>query len=227
VYAGTGRLCPVCGSQARRFAAFGQPRRIDARCVSCGALERHRLLWQYLTRRSGVFDRRTLRVLHVAPEPCLQPRLRRVWRSGYVTIDLFDPRTDARMDLLRLAFPNAAFDLIYCSHVLEHVADDRQALREFYRVLKPAGQAILLVPVSDNAETIDDPSITDPQERERLFGQEDHVRLYGRDFPDRLRDAGFAVQVFGVQDLARPSEAIRLGLGVAAGDIFVCRKSQN
>jgi ubiquinone/menaquinone biosynthesis C-methylase UbiE len=127
------------------------------------------------------------------------------------------------MDLTDIQFTDQAFDFIFCSHVLEHVPDDRQAMREMNRVLKRDGWAVMQVPLSREI-TYEDWSIVKPQERLKAFGQDDHVRRYGHDFEDRLRDTGFHVTRSTVSDVAQPNEAIRLGLTSASGDIFFCTK---
>jgi SAM-dependent methyltransferase len=222
VYRGTGRWCPVCAKPSRRFAPFGIERRDGAMCIYCAALERHRLLWLFFERRTDLFDGRAKRMLHIAPERSFAPRLRARLGAGYLTADRDDPGADVRMDITGIEYPDATFDVIYCSHVLEHVPDDRQALREFYRVLKPRGWAVILVPITVD-KTIEDPSITDPKERLRLFGQDDHVRRYGRDFVGRLQEAGFDVQVFGASDIADRTEAGVMGLR-HDDEIFHCTK---
>lgn len=128
------------------------------------------------------------------------------------------------MDIMSIGYPDETFDVVYCSHVLEHVADDRKAMRELRRVLKKDGIAILLVPIVGGAHTFEDPAITDPKERARLYGQHDHVRSYGADYVDRLKEAGFAVDVVAVRDLATEEEAVRMNLSAAAGEIYVCRR---
>lgn len=222
-YYGRGRLCPVCGRSSRRFRPFGLARRADAQCVHCGALERHRLLWLFLQAKTDLFDGRPKRMLHVAPEPCLQPRLAKRLGGGYLTADLFDPRAMVKMDIMEIQYPDQSFDVIYCSHVLEHVPDDRRAMRELCRVLKAGGWAILLVPITSGT-TFEDASIVDPAERLKAFGQEDHVRRYGTDYVDRLRDAGFSVAVTEVGDLADRGAAERMGLAPASGNIYFCTK---
>jgi SAM-dependent methyltransferase len=221
-YRGTGRWCPVCGTPSRRFGEYGTVPRSDALCVHCGALERHRLAWLYLQRRTDLFDGRPKKMLHVAPEPAFERRLRAALRDGYLTADL-SGRAMVAMDVEDIRMPDASFDVIFCSHVLEHVHDDRKAMREFLRVLKPDGWAILLVPIMADA-TFEDPTVTDPAERLRLFGQADHVRRYGPDYVDRLREAGFAVTTTRVSDLASPEEAARMGLTHATGEIYHCTR---
>lgn len=222
-YRGTGRWCPVCGRSSGRFRDFGIVPRPDALCMHCGALERHRLAWLYLERGTDLFDGRPKRMLHVAPEAAFEPRLRKALGDRYLTADLSPGRAAVAMDIEDIRMPDGWFDVIFCSHVLEHVDDDRRAMRELFRVLKPGGWAILLVPITADV-TVEDPSITDPAERLRRFGQDDHVRRYGPDYVDRLRDAGFAVTITRVADLATPEEAERMALTPAAGEIYFCTK---
>ena len=220
--AGGRRYCPVCRESSRRFQRFGLHRRRDAQCPRCGALERHRLLWLYLEQRTKLFDGAARAVLHVAPEGCLEARLSRVVGSGYLTADLTNPAA-VRMDIMDIQYPAESFDVVFCSHVLEHVPDDKKAMREFFRILKSDGWAILMVPITVE-RTVEDPSLADPVARERMFGQVDHLRAYGPDFPDRLREAGFAVSATGPADLVGPGDAVRMGLTEAAGKIFECTK---
>ncbi len=222
-YHGTGRLCPVCEKTSSRFEQYGLVPRPDALCMRCNALERHRLLWLFLKERTDLFDGRPKAMLHVAPEPCLESRFRRRLGSDYLTADLFNPWAMVKMDIMDIAYPDESFDVIYCSHVLEHVADDRQAMREFHRVLKRDGWAILLVPIVAET-TFEDPSIVDPVEREKVFGQCDHVRNYGLDYADRLGDAGFHVEVTRIDDLVSRADAVKMGLTPVAGEIYFCTK---
>ena len=222
-YRGTGRLCPVCGSASRRFAPFGAVPRGDALCVHCGALERHRLTWLFFRRRTDLFDRTSARMLHVAPEPTIETALRGRLGASYVTADLNDPKAMLKMDITDIQLPDESFDVIYCSHVLEHVPDDRRAMRELRRILKRDGWAVFQVPVEREA-TFEDPSVTDPKERARLFGQEDHVRLYGPDCADRLGEAGFRVTVTAPSDFLTREEIERMGITSAAGAIYYCTK---
>jgi SAM-dependent methyltransferase len=161
-------------------------------------------------------------MLHVAPEECLEKRFRRRLGAGYVTADLLNPRVMVSMDVTNIQYANHSFDVISCSHVFEHVVDDRKAMREFRRVLKPGGWAILNVPITVE-RTFEDPSVIDPAERLRLFGQEDHVRCYGPDYVDRLREAGFTVEVTTVADLVPVETATQMGLTEASGEIYTCR----
>ncbi len=223
VFAGRARQCPVCGSRLRRFLAFGAIPRAEALCPVCEALERHRLLWLYLEERTDLFDGRPKKMLHFAPAPSLASRLARVASIEYLTADLHSPRVMVRMDVTAIDAPDGTFDVILCNHVLEHVTEDRRAMSELHRVLKPGGWAILQVPIRGDV-TQEDRSVTDPRERERLYGQYDHVRQYGRDYADRLRAAGFRVTV---DPFARELDAARRTRHGLRGDedVCVCRKA--
>jgi SAM-dependent methyltransferase len=196
--------CPCCGGRFRRFEAMGEPNRA---CWSCGSLERERLMWLYLDRHPELL-RPGMKVLHVAPEGPLAPRIAALPGVDYVAGDLDARFADRRIDVTDLEFPDGTFDAILCNHVLEHVPDDRRAMAELRRVLRPGGWAMLLVPTIRNERTDEDPSVEDPGERARRFGQHDHVRIYGWDYLDRLDDAGFDVRVERLgEDL--PESAIR------------------
>lgn len=222
-YLGTARWCPICHGHSRCFRQFKHHPNREALCIHCGSLERHRFFWLYAQAHTDLFDGRPKRVLHIAPEPCLTDRLRQRLGNGYLTADLIDPRAMVKMDITAIQFPDDTFDVIYCSHVLEHVPDDRRAMREFCRVLKPSGWAILLVPISVK-QTFEDPSVVDPAERLRLFGQEDHVRRYGPDYVNRLQEAGFNVSETRVPELFSDAESRKLGIARGAGAIHLCRK---
>jgi ubiquinone/menaquinone biosynthesis C-methylase UbiE len=173
--------------------------------------------------KTDLFDGLPKKMLHVAPEHCLEPLLKKRLGNNYITADLVDPCAMVKMDITDIQYPDESFDVIYCSHVLEHVQDDRRAMREFHRVLKADGWAILLVPITAKV-TFEDPSIVEPSERLKAFGQEDHVRRYGPDYVDRLREAGFKVAVTRVGDLFEENDVIRMGLGPASGEIYHCTK---
>lgn len=222
-FEGTARFCPICGKTAAAFEIFGRRKRRDARCPWCGALERHRFAWVWLQRHSGLFDPPGKTMLHFAPEKFLQDLLQPRLGAGYVTSDLEDPQAMIQADITDLPMPAATYDAIYCSHVLEHVQDDAAAMRELHRVLKPGGFALLSIPLMAE-QTIEDPTVTDPAERTRLFGQFDHVRIYGRDFKDRLQAAGFTVQVVYPQTFLSPEECERMAMTKACGEIFIARK---
>lgn len=197
-YRGDRVECPCCGGRFRAFVSGGVRRRSGASCPRCHALERHRLLWLLLERFTDVYTA-PHRLLHVAPEPRLAARLAAQSNLDYTSADLSSPHAMEHFDITEIPYPDASFSAILCCHVLEHVPDDARAMRELRRVLKPGGWAILHTPMHHELEkTIEDPSITDPEERRRRFGQPDHVRIYGRDFGDRLAAAGFLVHRFKI-----------------------------
>lgn len=223
LYYGKERFCPVCNKYSRRFRPFGLEPREDAQCVHCGALERHRLLWLYLLKKTDLFNGKSKIMLHLAPEECFESQFKELLGNDYLTADLLNPRAMIKLNITEIQYPNQSFDVIYCSHVLEHVQDDKKAMRELFRVLRDDGWAILLVPISGE-KTVEDYSIIDPQERLRLFGHKDHVRYYGADYVDRLREVGFRVEVFTVNDLIQKDDAVRMGITPASGEIYYCTK---
>lgn len=180
-------------------------------------------MWLYITRETDLFDGRQKTMLHIAPELFLARRLRPRLGPGYITADLDSSRAMMEMDITDIQYPDESFNIIYCSHVLEHVSDDRKAMREFYRVLKTDGWVVLSVPITVE-KTIEDPKISDPEERMRLFGQWDHVRAYGQDFSDRLRKEGFQVQVIGASDFLKSDEIKRMRITGHSDEIFRCSK---
>lgn len=189
-YLGTSRFCPVCKARLRECFLFGP----DKRCPVCGSLERHRLIWLFMCQKTTLFTPPKKKILHIAPEPCLASILQESENIDYVSTDS-TLWAMIQADLTQLCFPNDIFDAVYASHVLEHVLDDRRAMREIYRILRPGGWAILQVPISKRKVTYEDPTIIDSDKREQAFGQRDHVRVYGEDYYDRLREAGFTVHI--------------------------------
>ena len=195
-YAGQGVECPVCGHCYRVFLPYGRVNpRSNALCPSCQSLERHRLIWLYMMEKTDFFSTR-LNVLHIAPESCFVKRFEKQHQDGYVTADIESPLAKVKMDIHRIPFPENHFDVVLCNHVLEHVQDDMQALREINRVLRPSGWAILQVPFFNPvpALTLEDSSVTSPREREKLYGQADHVRKYGKDYLQRISRAGLLAE---------------------------------
>lgn len=187
--------CPICGARALRFRPFGLAGRRNSVCPHCGSAERHRFLWLYLQRHTRLLRQR-LSVLHVAPEPCLEQALRRYANLRYTTVDRFNPQADRRADLTALPFRTAAFDLVLCSHVLEHIPDDARAMAELARVLKPGGSAIVLVPYDPRRPVTEEGrDVASPAERWRRFGHPYHYRIYGADLPGRLAAAGLSATV--------------------------------
>ena len=172
-------------------------------CPGCGSLERHRFMWLYLRDVVGALDRR-MRVLHAAPEACIGRALGANRALRYVTVDMFDPAAQHRADLTALPFPAGAFDLVICSHVLEHVEDDVRAMREIRRVLGPGGRAVIMVPIDmKRAKTYEDSSITTAAGRNTAFGHPYHVRICGADYPDRLTGTGFRVSTVFSTEMSR------------------------
>jgi SAM-dependent methyltransferase len=218
--------CPCCGGSFWCFLAYGA--RPHDRCPQCGALGRHRLL--SLVLRDRLAGQSGLRFLHVAPEESIASLLRRVPDATYLSIDLEPGAAMEVADLTDLPFRDSSWDVVLCYHVLEHVPDDTAAMREIRRVLVPGGWAIIDSPIDTSRhETFEDPSITDPAERRRLFSQDDHVRVYGRNFVSRLRDAGFDVEVDYPLERYSPEKRARYGLPEAQwplGDgLHFCRKA--
>jgi SAM-dependent methyltransferase len=207
------RECPFCRWRFHRFLpggidapvlrehhVIGGGYRQNMMCPYCESIDRERLIYLYLKTKTTVLSQ-SLSVLHVAPEECLQ----RVFLSRpniqYVSADLESPLAMVRMDITRIHSAANTFDVIICNHVFEHVRDDRRAMAELLRVLKPGGFAILQVPLSLTASaTIEDPKVTSPEERLRVFGQRDHVRLYASDYQDRLQTVGFSVELWSAAD---------------------------
>lgn len=225
IYAGSNVYCPCCGKRHRKFLATRA--NTNHVCPSCGSFERQRLLILYLDRQLSIFERK-LRVLHFAPEPCLYDRLKAAPGLDYVTADLENmPLVDIRLDITEMACPDEAFDLILCSHVLEHVEDDGRALREMRRVIRRGGCVVLQHPIDpDRDRTLEDPAITDPGQRLHAFGQADHVRRYGWDFGERVQAAGFEVTRVPLVDWL-PDETVdrlvlRDGSSIRADDLYVC-----
>lgn len=197
-YAGSRHSCPCCGGSFRRFRVYEtESGRREDLCPRCGSLGRHRVDWLFLRHRRLLEPRNgTLRLLHVAPEPAFQRHLADDPRIDYVSGDLDSALAMERLDVTDIQHPDNSFDAIICNHVLEHVPDDGRALRELHRVLAPGGWAMLQVPLDSSKEqTHEDASVVDPEERRRLFWQHDHVRLYGRDYTDRIEEARFSVTV--------------------------------
>lgn len=193
IYHGTNVRCPCCGGSFRTFRPHRG--RSGAKCPACGSLERHRVLWVYLEQRTNLLTA-PLDVLHVAPEYSLRRRLRSQAHLNYVAADLDSPLADVQLDVTRMPFSNDSFDVVLCNHVLEHVSDDRAAMREIERVLRPGGWAILLVPIDrSRPTTFEDPAVASPKQRLEYYGQEDHARLYGVDYANRLASAGFEVSI--------------------------------
>lgn len=198
-YRGNTVQCPICDKKYRHFLPYGRINpRSNALCPNCLSLERHRLLWLYLKEQTNFFSD-TLDVLHIAPEPCFMKRFEKHHGEKYITADIESPLAKVKMDIHKIPFPENHFDVVLCNHVLEHVQDDIKAMREIHRVLKRGGWAIMQVPFFAPVPevTYEDASITDPREREKAFGQDDHVRMFGKDYAKRIERAGMKAEENG------------------------------
>jgi predicted SAM-dependent methyltransferase len=210
------RECPCCGFHGK-FVAFGNPPRYDARCPQCSSLERHRLLF-IIDRDKGILDG-IQSILHFAPEQIVRNYLQNKVNK-YTSADLFESGVDLKEDIENISLPSESMESVLCSHVLEHV-DDKKALKSIYRILKPGGKLIAMVPICEGWEkTYENPAIKDPVQREIHFGQQDHVRYYGRDFIERMTNAGFEVTLY----TAKPDDCIKYGL-IRGEKIFVGKKT--
>ncbi|MGC1204837.1 MAG: methyltransferase domain-containing protein [Flavobacteriaceae bacterium] len=185
---------PIDGKSFKTFLPYGYGKqRNNVLSPSTLSLERHRLLWLYLKNKTDFFTT-SKKVLHFAPEQAFYKRFRKMPNLDYTTTDLNSPLADVKADICNLPFENNSYDIIFCNHVLEHIPDDTKAMHELYRVLKPQGMAILQIPQDLNRDvTFEDDTIIDKKERAKIFGQYDHVRIYGRDYFDKLRTIGFKV----------------------------------
>jgi len=218
--------CPICGYWLRDL----RPHRVhtgihkDA-CFRCGSVARHRFIWLYLKNRSNLFTA-PLKVLHFAAEPGISHQLMRLKNLDYVTADNEGGDTPGMevLDLMDIRKPDETYDVVLCIHVLEHIEDDFKALREIFRILKPGGWAVLN-PHMDLAleKTFEDPTVTDPRERRRLFHQKDHYRVYGRDMDTRFAKAGFEVEMIPYMEAIPAAQRKRYSLDTS-GVIVFCRK---
>ena len=212
---GSAVCCPCCGRESARFVRFHGE---HDQCPGCGSLMRHRALLLLLRDRFGLAEHGG-RVLHVGPARAVASWLENQEPIDYVSVDLDSPIAKVRADATDLPFADESFDFAICVHVLEHIPNDRRALREFFRVLRPGAKAIFQVPPSDLETTREDfEVVTDPQDRERLFGQYDHVRLCGADYPARIAEAGF--EVAREDFVAGFDEAVRRRHGLRTGEPF-------
>ncbi|CAL2104902.1 Methyltransferase family protein [Tenacibaculum sp. 190524A02b] len=187
---------PIDGKSFKKLLPYGYGKqRENALSPSTLSLERHRLLWLFLQNETDFFTSNQKRkVLHIAPEQCFLKRFRNQKNIEYITSDLESPIADVKADICDLPFKDEEFDIIFCNHVLEHIPNDTKAMQELYRVMKTNGFGIFQIPQDISRKTtFEDDSITDPRERAKIFGQYDHVRVYGLDYFDKLRSIGFKV----------------------------------
>jgi SAM-dependent methyltransferase len=215
---------PIDGKTFRKFLPYGyESQRDNALAPSSLSLERHRFLWLYLNRKTSFFSS-TQKVLHIAPEQCFFKRFKKQENLSYLTCDLHSPLADLKADICNLPLESNAFDVVFCNHVLEHIHDDKKAMQELFRVLKPGGFGFFQVPQDLNRQkTYEDAKITSPKERKKHFGQYDHVRIYGQDYFEKLRAIGFEVSEIKCSDIATEEEINKYRL-IKNEILPVCKK---
>ena len=225
LFVGTRYTCPCCGWRLRAFTHGGASVKVRhlGYCPRCNSKARHRRIWLYLEQRTNLFSDR-LRLLHVSPKYGLSRRFTTLQNLDYVGVDPNARRNiSIRMDLTATPVGSDTFDAIVCIHVLEHVQEDRKAIRELFRVLRPGGWAVVSAPIRLDQKTFEDPTLTTPEERDRAFGETVHVRIYGHDLIDRLEECGFQVQLdlgTGVEQQTREKYGLR-----DDENIFYCSKA--
>ncbi|PHS05914.1 MAG: SAM-dependent methyltransferase [Kordia sp.] len=233
LYKGSAVKCPICNSSFKIFGEFGLNKRINAKCHNCSSLERHRLIYLYLSDTINIFDKniKPIRLLHFAPEKIFYEMLAPNQSISYTPCDLFPELYNyggkskiEKVDITNIPFEDQSFDFILCNHVLEHIPDDNLAMSELYRVLSYGGNGIFQVPIDySRKETYEDWSITSPEEREKAFGQSDHVRWYGQDYKNRLEKVGFTVNEIDVKSKFTSDEIFKFGL-MESEKIYHCKK---
>ena len=221
-HTGNERECPLCGKHYNKFGRGGVEKRDDAQCMNCGSLERHRFLWLFLKLEMKIMNQTDLSILHFAPEKYLENKLRKI-SDHYITADIEGADVDIKVDITNTSFEKETYKLILCSHVLEHVNDDRKALKELFRILKPDGTALIIIPV-ERESTFEDSSVTEPEERLKIFGQRDHVRIYGEDFINRLIESGFKVKTYLPKDNFSEDEQVKYGIKIESDRLYICSK---
>ena len=222
---GTQYTDPIDGKSYRKFLPYGYEKiRKNVLAPGTFSLERHRLFWIYLKNETDFFSSTKKKLLHFAPEQAFVSQFKKIKNLEYTTTDLKSPLADVKADICNLPFKDNEFDYIFCNHVLEHIPDDTKAMSELFRVLAPNGIGIFQIPQDLSREvTFEDHSITDPKERAKIFGQYDHVRVYGRDYFEKLRKIGFDVTAVDYTKKLSKEEIEQYRL--AQGELIpVCRK---
>ncbi len=226
LYAGNRYEDPINGRTYRKFLPYGYSgiaKRNNVLSPGTMSLERHRLMWMYLKERTNFFTA-PLKVLHIAPEQCFYKLFRKMDNLEYITGDYNSPIADIHFDLHQAPFADNTFDVVFCNHVLEHVEDAHQCMKELYRIMKPGGWGIFQVPIDvTRQETYEDKSIVSPKEREIHYWQKDHVRLFGLDYADKLRAVGFDVTEDDFAQQLTPQQADRFRVS-REETIYLCRK---
>jgi len=226
LYKGNVVECPVCTSTFSKMLPYGRiVSRENALCPECLSLERHRLMWLFLKNKTTFFTA-DIKLLHIAPEHCFIDRFEALPNLDYITADIESPLAKVKMDVHDIPFDANTFDVVFCNHVLEHVDNDIRAMQEMLRVLKPGGWAILQSPIDPTrAVTFEDASIIDPAERERVHGQDDHMRTYGLDYGDRIKTSGFIVtESLYVKEL--PVELVKRYCLPGEEIVYYCEKAK-
>lgn len=221
LYYGKGRYCPVCNKPSKKFVKHESIE--NARCVHCSAHERHRIVWLYLSRKTDLFNGRPKKMLTVGVEQSFEKPLKSRLGANYLTADLYDPQSMIKLDITNIHYPDASFDVIYCSHVLAYVPNDRQGMRELFRVLKPHGWAILADPIR-YTKTTDRPFIDKASSSFKTYDPEDSIHHYGPDYEERLRAAGFKTRAIRPADFLSAEEMEYMGITTMANEIFYCTK---
>lgn len=215
LYKGNKVECPVCERSFSKFLSYGSDvaHRENVLCPYDLTLERHRLMWLYLKGYTDFFTKPDLKVLHIAPEQCFHGKFKKQANLEYLTGDLVSPIADMHFDLHDIPLEDNRFEVVFCNHVMEHVEDPIQCMKELYRVMQPGGWAIMQVPQDfSREETFEDPSITSPEDREKYYWQKDHIRLFGKDYPKWLEKAGFTVEAFDKEKEIGPDKIERYRL---------------
>jgi SAM-dependent methyltransferase len=225
-YFGSNHKCILCGRSSRKLLPTGirNESALDligggyrlTLCPFCFSADRERLIYYYLKNKTDIFNlKEKVKILHIAPGESLKKRLNSYSSVDYTSGDMNPSPGDIKIDITDIKFEDNSFDIIICCHVLEHVLDDKKAMKEIFRVLKPGGFAILQVPISRHlSETFEDPSVVSPEEREEKFGQKDHVRVYGRDYGEKLKEAGFKLSLYDVKKDLSIEEMRKYGLNI-------------
>lgn len=219
------KQCPICGKKFNIFLPYEAVKK-DVLCPYCDSFHRHRLVYLVLTQKLNIFGRK-LKFLHFAPEPVFANIFSNRDNLDYLPVDLNpSPYIKEQVDIQNIPYDDNSFDLIYCSHVLEHVPDDIQAMKEIYRVLKSgSGTAVIMVPLNTNpgSTTLDKKEYNTPELRAKHYGDSLHLRWYGMDFPNKLAICGFDVEMYRIWDIASEEEIKKYGL-LACDIVFVCKK---
>ncbi len=219
-YRGKGVACPICDRQFSRYVAGD-----TGLCPGCRCNNRSRLLWTYLREQRPDLLTGSKAILQFAPDPGMERLLRKHPGIRYLSGDLYEPGVMVRLDLTHLDLPDECFDVVICIHVLAHISNDKKAMREILRVLRPGGLTLIMTPLDSNLEkTHEDPCIIDPGERDRVYGEWDFVRMYGRDFVERLERQGFAVEV--VRPVESMDGSFRQKYGLWNEPLYLCRRPE-